>query len=249
MWFDTHCHLHLCDAPEDAIDRARSAGVTQLVTLATDIETSERSIELAQADGVYAAVGVHPNSADEWDAATRLEIEEWLWNEKIVAVGETGLDFYRDEVAPDRQQEAFEAHIELAKSYLKALVIHTRESVDRTIEVLKDESPPERLIFHCWSGDSDQLKRALDLGAYISFAGNVSFKSAGDLRDMASLVPEERLLVETDSPYLAPVPHRGKPNEPAYVADVGAAVAAARDRPVEEIAETTMHNARAVFAL
>jgi len=250
VWFDTHCHLHLCDAPlEEVVGRASTAGVTEMVTLATDVGSSERAIELARTDGVHAGVGLHPNSSTEWDDAAAAKIEELLLRDGVVAVGETGLDFYRDDAPPSKQEEAFSAHISFAKRLGKALVIHTRESIDGAIGMLEGESPPERFIFHCWSGDTDQLRRALDLGAYISFAGNVSFKSAGDLRHAATFVPDERLLVETDSPYLAPVPHRGKPNEPAYVADVGAAVAEARGRSIDEIEELTTRNARAVFAL
>ncbi|HEX2058893.1 MAG TPA: TatD family hydrolase, partial [Actinomycetota bacterium] len=162
---------------------------------------------------------------------------------------ESGLDLYWDTSFLDLQREVFEAHIGWAKSFGKALVIHTRNSVDEALDALRAAAPPDRLVFHCWSGDAAQMRQALDLGAFVSFAGNVTFKSAGDLRELAALVPGDRLLVETDSPYLAPVPHRGKPNEPANAALVGAAVAQARDEPLEAVAETTARNARVLLGL
>jgi TatD DNase family protein len=169
--------------------------------------------------------------------------------ERVVAVGETGLDFYRDWAPVDAQRRSFLEHIELAHEYNRALIIHTRDSVDAALEMLRAAGPPKRLVFHCWSGDLPQLNDAVEEGAYISFAGNVSFKNADDLRSVAREVPLDKILVETDSPFLAPVPHRGKPNEPAYVADVGAALAATLDLAVEDLATRTTSNARALFGL
>jgi TatD DNase family protein len=165
----------------------------------------------------------------------------------VRAVGETGLDFYRDWVEPDVQRRAFRDHIALAKRFDKALVIHTRDSIDGVLDELEAAGPPQRLVFHCWSGGDDALRRALALGSYVSFAGNVSFRSAEALRSAAAQVPPDRLLVETDSPYLAPVPHRGKPNEPALVTHVGEAVAAARGEEVETVARVTTANARTLL--
>jgi TatD DNase family protein len=162
-------------------------------------------------------------------------------------VGETGLDFYRDYAPPETQRAAFVDHIELARSFGKALVIHTRESMTEALDVLAEVGPPERFVFHCWSGDEAQLARALDLGAYVSFAGNVSFKSASNLRSAAAAVPDQRLLVETDSPYLSPEPHRGKPNEPRQVSFVGLAVAEAREVSVQALADLTYRNATDLF--
>jgi TatD DNase family protein len=192
---------------------------------------------------------MHPNSSNEWESDSPNILSDLLQEDRVVAVGETGLDFYRDRVAPAQQKEAFARHIELANSHGKALVIHTRDSVEEALEVLAVEGPPNVVIFHCWSGARSHLDRALDLGAYVSFAGNVSFKNAGDLRGIAALVPEERLLVETDSPFLAPVPYRGKPNEPRYVPAVGAALAEARGVSVEAVAQQTRANARRAFSL
>jgi TatD DNase family protein len=250
VWFDSHCHLFDVEGePGDAVARAAGAGVTDMLVCGTDPPTSARAVELAELPGVWAAAGLHPTSAREWTDDVEAAIEELLSHGRVVAVGESGLDMYWDTSYLDVQQRVFEAHVRWAKAHDKALVIHTRSSVDEALETLERVSPPERLVFHCWSGDRAQMGRALDLGSFVSFAGNVTFKSAGALRELAALVPEDRLLVETDSPYLAPVPHRGKPNEPANVALVGAAVAAARGAPVETVAEATTRNARRLLAI
>ncbi len=252
MWFDSHCHLHLCGDPEpvDAVvARARQAGVVQMLTVGIDIESSRQARELARIEGVYAAIGVHPNSADGWDRAAMNEIESLSAAPGVVAIGESGLDYYRDRVTPNVQRAAFADHIALAKELDKTLVIHTRASVGDAISLLEEVGPPTRTIFHCWSGDSDELDRAVGLAAYVSFAGNVSFKNAPELREAAARVPADRLLVETDSPFLAPVPHRGKPNEPRHLPFVGAAIAEARSERTRAIADLSMANARAAFAL
>lgn len=251
MWFDSHCHLHLCEENSEVpeiLDRALRAGVTEMLTVGIDLPSSRRALELAEHDGVRAAVGVHPNSSTQWDTDTASAIGELLKDPRVTAVGETGLDFYRDAAPPETQKRTFADHIELSKTYDKTMVIHTRDSLDETLDVLRDVGPPRRFVFHCWSGDMEQLEAALELGAHISFAGNVSFKSAENLRDAARAVPAERLLVETDSPFLSPVPHRGKPNEPRLVTSVGVAVANARGDSVDQIAAQTTGNARGLFA-
>ena len=250
MWFDSHCHLHLCEENgplDDVVGRAHAAGVVDMLTVGIDIESSRRSVELAERYGCKAAVGVHPNSSMAWTDSTEKELTSLLDSDVVVAVGESGLDFYRDYSPPEMQRIAFSAHIGLAKEHGKALVIHTRDSMDEALEVLASEGAPERFIFHCWSGTEEQLNAALELGAYISFAGNVSFKNAENLRQAAAAVPDDRILVETDSPFLSPEPHRGKPNEPRQVNFVGVAVAAARGVAVPALAEQTIANSRAVF--
>lgn len=176
-------------------------------------------------------------------------IEELLAHPRVVALGETGLDFYRDHAPRTLQRQNFAAHIELATKHSKALIIHTRESAGVALDTLEEHGMPERVVFHCWSGDLTELERALAIGAFVSFAGNVSFKSAGALRAAVPMVPTDRLMVETDSPYLTPVPHRGHPNEPSYVTLVGAAVAGARGETVQEVAAITAANARRAFGL
>ncbi|MDQ3958129.1 MAG: TatD family hydrolase [Actinomycetota bacterium] len=249
MWFDSHCHLFDVADPEAAVERAAAAGVDGMLVCGTDVPTSERALELAGAPEVWAAVGVHPTSAREWDERVAERIETLLESSKAVAVGETGLDMYWDTSFVDVQREVFEAHVELAKRCARALVIHTRSSIDEALDTLEAVTPPDRFVFHCWSGDADQMERALGLGAFVSFAGNVSFKSADDLRALAARVPGDRLLVETDSPYLAPVPKRGKPNEPAFVTFVGAAVAEARGESPAGVAAATSRNARRLLGI
>lgn len=253
MWFDSHCHLHLCEQEvslDDLLTRARTNGVEQMVAVGIEVASSERALDIARKhEGVYASAGVHPNDATSWNEEAGQRIDDLLSLDEVVAVGETGLDFYRDYTPRDAQRAAFRDHIDLAKGHRKPLVIHTRDSTTAAIDELVAASPPEKLIFHCWSGTTDELKTALELGAHVSFAGNVSFKSAGDLREAALLVPDDRLLVETDSPFLAPVPHRGKPNEPGFVTAVGRAVAEARDQDEAEIARSTTANARRIFGL
>ncbi len=252
MWFDSHCHLQICEESEsvDAIvERALAVGVAEMMTAGTDVASSERCVQLAGIDGVWAGVGVHPNSATEWNDDVATRIDELARGDGVVAIGESGLDFYRDDAPPAKQHEAFEAHIELAKAHDKALVIHTRSSIEAALDVLGKVGPPLRFVFHCWSGDPEDLARAVEQGAFISFAGNVSFKKSDDLRALIPLVPGDRLLVETDSPYLAPEPHRGRPNEPSYVVDVARAVASARGLTMEAVGELTTANARRLFAL
>ena len=220
-----------------------------IVVLGTDAASSRRAVEASAIDGVWAGAAFHPTAAEGWTDAWLEQISPMMEEPGVVAVGETGIDLYWDRSYLSDQEAAFRAHIALAKEADKALVIHTRDSVDETIAILAAEEPPPRLVFHCWSGTPAQMDRALELGSYISFAGNVSFKKADNLRDAAALVPGDRLLVETDSPYLAPEPKRGRENEPAFVPYVGDAVAGARGEPVDLVAASTTANARRLFGL
>jgi TatD DNase family protein len=214
-----------------------------------ELESSRRAIEIAIDHRVWAAVGIHPSETSGWDQSRVDHVEGLLEHPRVVALGETGLDFYRHHAPRGLQLENFAAHIKVAKKHSKALIIHTRESAGAALDLLQKHGVPETVVFHCWSGSAAELQRALSIGAFISFAGNVSFKSAEPLREAARMVPSGRLLLETDSPYLTPVPHRGRPNEPANVIHVGAAVASARSEPVEVLAATCFANARQIFAL
>ena len=248
MWFDSHCHLHLCAEPHgvgEIVERARAADVDDMVTIGIDVESSRLSQTIAAQHGIWFSAGLHPNSAGEWDDETAQVLESLMADDRCVAVGETGLDFYRDAAPRGAQEKAFRAQIDLAKRNDRALVIHTRDSLSEALDVLEEENPPGRLVFHCWSGP--WLDRALELGAFVSFAGNVSFPSAGDLRAAAGRVPADRLLIETDSPFLSPAPKRGRPNEPERVALVGAAVAEARAETPSEVARRTHANAHRLF--
>lgn len=252
MWFDSHCHLHICAAErplDDLLSAARAKGVSDIVTVGIDVESSREVVAMAHERALRCSVGVHPNESANLDDDAWNEIVRLAGDERVVAVGESGLDFYRDDAPLDAQRDAFARHIDLARTRDLALIVHTRSSVSAALDLLSEVGPPARFVFHCWSGDADELARALALGAYISFAGNVSFTSASELRERASEVPRDRLLVETDAPFLAPVPHRGRPNEPAYVADVGAAVAGARGEDVAAIADATSANARRLYGL
>ena len=252
MWFDSHCHLYDLgddDALASAIARARTASVTEMLVPGIDAPTSLRAIEIATNHGVWAAAAIHPSETIGWTEAQLGPIEDLMSHPRVVAVGESGLDFFRDHAPRDLQGANFAAHIDMAKRHSKALIVHTRASATAALDMLENQGFPDRVIFHCWSGDELELRRALALGAFISFAGNVSFKNAEPLRDAARTVPEDRLMIETDSPYLTPVPHRGKPNEPGYVIHVGTAVAEARHVDESEIARVTSANARRAFAL
>jgi TatD DNase family protein len=252
VWFDSHCHLYdLGDtgAITEAVVRARAASVSDMLVPGVDLASSLRAIEIAIDHGLWAAVGIHPSETAEWDVSMIEPIEALLEHPRVAGIGETGLDFYRDHAPRQLQQKNFAAHIELAKKHSKALIIHTRESAGVALDMLEQLGEPHRVVFHCWSGSETELARALVMGAFISFAGNISFKNAGSLRDAVRLVPRERLMVETDSPYLTPVPHRGHTNEPAYVALVGAAAAEARSESVEDVAATTTANTQLAFGL
>lgn len=252
MWFDSHCHLHLVAEETDVDEVVRSAraeGVEEMLTVGIDVPSSRASAALAERFGLWAAAGLHPNSADAFSAEVEVALDEMMNDERVVAVGESGLDFFRSDATPANQRRAFSAHVALAKSRDAALVIHTRDSLSEALDQLEAEGPPERLVFHCWSGGRTELERALALGAFVSFAGNVSFKSAGELRAVGELVPQKRLLVETDSPFLAPTPRRGKPNRPQYLPLVGEALAAARGEDPADLMAVTRRNARRLLAL
>jgi TatD DNase family protein len=222
-----------------AIGRAREAGVAAMVVVGTDLASSREAVELAtrHAD-VYATVGLHPHDASRLDAEWE-DLVGLAKSPRVVAVGEAGFDFHYMHSPPDAQDAAFRAQIRLAHHLDRALVIHSREAWDPTFTVLVQEGVPERTVFHCFTGGPTEADRALELGAALSFSGIVSFKSADDVRAAAARCPADRLLVETDAPYLAPVPFRGKENESAFVGAVGEALAAAVGRSAADVAATT----------
>jgi TatD DNase family protein len=252
-WTDDHCHLGWQgDDPDpgtaDAqVADARAAGVERIVTVGTDVERSAAAIATARAHpgSVWATVGLHPH-----EAKLGLDgLEDLLGEPEVVAVGECGLDYHYDHSPRDVQREVFAAQVALAHERDLALVIHTREAWADTFDVLVAEGVPERTVLHCFTGGPGEARRCLDLGAHLSFSGIVTFPSASDIREAAALCPLDRVLVETDSPYLAPVPHRGRPNRPALVPLVGAAVAAAQGVEVAAVAEATWANAERVYRL
>ena len=245
-WTDSHCHLE----GGEQIAEARAAGVTRMVTVGTDATESQRAIALAEAnDGVWATVGLHPHDAKNGVATIEPLLVGDQRHPKIVAVGECGLDYHYDNSPRPTQRDAFAAQIALAHSLGLALVIHTREAWDDTFAILAAEGVPERTIFHCFTGGPAEARRALDAGAHLSFSGIVTFKTAGDIREAAALCPLDRLLVETDSPFLTPVPHRGRPNTPAYVPIVGAAIASVKSVPQEDVETVTTLTTERVLGL
>jgi len=231
---------------EDVLDDARAAGVTAFVTVGTDRDQSLAGIEVAgRHPDVWATVGLHPHDAKNGTAT----VADLLDRPRVVAVGECGLDYHYDHSPRDAQRTAFGAQVAWAIELDLALVIHTRSAWDDTFAVLGEVGVPERTVFHCFTGGPDEARRALDCGGHLSFSGIATFPSASEVRAAAALCPADRLLVETDSPYLAPVPHRGQANTPAWVGVVGAAVAAARGEPVELVEQVTSANALRLFRL
>jgi TatD DNase family protein len=248
-WVDSHCHLQSVSGdPEEVLARARDAGVAWVVCVGTDLDTSRQAVELARSSPelVRATVGLHPHDAarlgDEWDALVEL-----AGADEVVAVGECGFDLYYEHSPRAAQEEAFRAQIRLAHDRGLTLVIHSRDAWEDTFRVLGDEGPPTRTVFHCFTGGADEARAALALGASLSFSGIVSFPGAEEVRAAAAVTPIDRLLVETDAPFLAPVPHRGRENEPALVGAVGAALAAARGEPEEGVAAATAAVAGRLF--
>ena len=249
-WTDDHCHLHYRDAAPaqvaEAVAAARGAGVERMITVGCDLADSQAAIAAAAAHSeVYATVGVHPH-----EAANGIDgLEALLGAPKVVAVGECGMDLFYEHSPRQAQREVFAAQIALAHAHDLALVIHTRDAWDDTFDVLAAEGMPERTVFHCFSGGPDEARKCLNLGAMLSFSGIITFKTAEPLRAAAAVCPLDRVLVETDAPYLAPVPHRGQPNRPALVPLVGAGVAAAMGRDVEAVAEASWDNATRTYRL
>ena len=276
-WVDSHCHLQgeygeQTGELDGVLARAGEAGVTTMVCVGTDARTSEEAVSLARALGepgspaavdgitVRATVGLHPHEAsagvdgvvavlDRATAGAGGNGAGTGAGDLVVAVGECGLDYHYDHAPRDAQRQAFAAQVELAAGRDLALVIHTREAWDDTFAILAEVGVPGRTVFHCFTGGPAEARRALDIGAYVSFSGIVTFRNADDVRQAAQLCPLDRILVETDAPFLTPVPHRGAPNEPSFVPLVGAAVAVTKGLPVAEVAAATTANAAAAFRI
>lgn len=250
-WTDSHCHLDMIEADvATTMEAAVDAGVDRVLTIGTTIDASKEAVGIAESDNrVFAVVGVHPHDASTFTDDSYEQLAKLARGDRVVGIGETGLDFYRDLSPRDSQKEAFRRQIDLAKELGVTLVIHMRDAHDETFEILKAEGPPSRLVFHCFSGGVPETEVALELGGYLSFAGNVTFASADELRSAAAATPLERMLVETDAPFLAPVPHRGKPNEPALVPHTGRMLAEIKGVTDDEMADATTANAAEVFGL
>ena len=247
---DTHCHLGLCEAPAAELVRAaRAAGVGRILTVGLDEESNGEALELAERhEEVRACVGRHPNSASGLDDAAAAALEELAADPWVAAVGETGLDYYRDGAPRTDQRRAFEAQIEIARRAGRPLVIHMRDSLEDTFEVLRSRAGGVAVILHCFSGDAAAAAEAAEQGWRVSFAGNVTYPRADGLREAARRVPDELLLVETDSPFLAPQPVRGQSNQPANVVHTARVVADVRGVDYSELEARVEANAQAVLA-
>jgi TatD DNase family protein len=264
-WIDSHCHLQeryraSGETLSALVDEAASAGVEGIVCVGTDASSSREALSVVETlrngagpggdpFGGWATVGLHPHDA----AAGTAELEQMLTEAvsqrpgSVAAVGECGLDYHYDHSPRPVQREVFATQIALAREHDLALVVHSREAWDDTIDILRNVRPPMRTVFHCFTGDADDARVCLDLGAYLSFSGIITFKNASDVRDALKVCPIDRLLVETDAPFLAPAPHRGEPNRPAWVSVVGEAAAHVKSMGEQELAEATVLTTREVF--
>ena len=254
MLIDSHCHLNykgLIEDQKNVLERSRAAGVDLMLNIAT--RESEWDAVLGTAlrePDVWATVGIHPHEADEHPHVDTAKLVARASHPRVVGIGETGLDYYYDHSDRERQQHSFRAHIAACRDTGLPLIVHTRDADDDTIRIMRDEMEqgPYSGVIHCFTASGAFADAAMALGFYISISGIVTFKSARDLQETAARLPLDRLLVETDSPFLAPVPHGGKPCEPAYVADTARFLAALRGESVEQLAAATSANFRTLFS-
>lgn len=252
--FDTHAHLEgeEYDADrEEMIARARSAGVVHIVNVGYDLESSRRSVRLAEEyDLIYAAVGIHPHDAAAAGSGYLEELEEMAAHPRVVALGEMGLDYYRDLSPRPVQQRVFREQLALARELDLPIIIHDRDAHGDLMKILRENPPgPAGGVMHCYSGSWEMARECLALGLYISFAGPVTYPNARRLKELVSLVPLDRLLIETDAPYLSPVPYRGKRNEPAYLACTAEEIARLRGLKTDDLAKICTENGRKLFRI
>ncbi|MDP3732837.1 MAG: TatD family hydrolase [Candidatus Omnitrophota bacterium] len=252
MLIDTHCHLDFPEFDEhrdEVIRRAKSEGIGYIINIGSSLSGSKKSLELSrQHDFIYAAVGLHPHEADKFDDEARAGIEKLVRENKVVAIGETGLDYYKNYSKAENQKVLFRYLVRLAKDSGLPLVIHNRQAQDDTLKILNEAMPIEAVV-HCFSGDENFLKECLDSGFFISFTCNITYKKAQDLRALVKLTPLDRLMLETDAPFLPPEGFRGKKNEPAYVKFLAEEIARIKEVSLEEVSRITTDNARRFFNL
>jgi TatD DNase family protein len=251
MLVDTHCHLHLLEpSPEEVLAEALAEGVGHLVDVGVDLDSSRRAVaNAARLPQVSATAGVHPHDARGFDGDALGELRALLADDRVVGVGETGLDYHYDNSPRDAQRAAFATHVRLARELDKTLVVHCREAFADVLAILDGEGAPSRVVFHCFAGDEAAAARVVGAGWYVSFAGILTFRNAGGLRAACAAVPLDRMLLETDSPFLSPHPYRGRPNRPGRVAVTAATVAELHGVPVEEVAAATTATAAGAFRL
>ncbi|MDX8382903.1 MAG: TatD family hydrolase [Ghiorsea sp.] len=253
QFFDSHCHVdfpHFDDDRDDVFANMQAAGVSRIVAVAVELEQTQRLLDLVKSRaGVWFSVGVHPNHEVKAEP-TVAQLIDLSAHAKCVAIGETGMDFFRQDVSEDVQAARFRTHIQAAHTVQKPVIVHMREADDATLGILKEENIEGcGGIMHCFSSTWQAAAQALDMGMSISFSGNVTFKNSHELREVAAKVPLESILIETDSPYLAPVPKRGKRNEPTFVKHVAQCVADVRGMSIEALAEATTANALLRFKI
>ncbi len=253
MLIDTHAHLDLDDFNTDrdaVIERARAAGVEHIITIGIGLEECRRALDIARAyPFIHAAIGMHPHNASMLDLGALDFLEERARDPKVVALGEIGLDFYRNRSPRDEQVRAFRAQLDLAAALKLPVVIHDRDAHAETLQILREEKLPCGGVLHCFSGDTAMARACIDLGFLISMPGTVTFKNAATLHAVVTDIPLEHILIETDCPFLTPVPHRGKRNEPAYVRFVAEKIAELKKMSVEDVAASTSANACRLFGL
>lgn len=249
MLVDTHCHLDMLEADlPGVLGRMTEAGVVRAVTIGVDAASNEWAVAAAERhERVWATVGLHPHDAKDRTDALMARVAELAAHPRVVGVGEAGLDYHYDNSPRPAQRAVFAEQVRIAAAAGTALVIHTREAWDDTFAILEAEGLPPRLVFHCFSGGAAEAERAVALGAVLSFSGTVTFPSAGDLREAARATPLDRIVVETDSPFLSPVPHRGKRNEPARVIHVTEKIAEVKGLATDEVARATARTAARLF--
>jgi TatD DNase family protein len=251
MLVDTHCHLHLLEPPaEEVVAGALAEGVGHLVDVGVDLDSSRQAAaNAARLPQVSATAGVHPHDADTLDGPALAELRRLLSDGRVVGVGETGLDYHYDNSPRDLQRAAFAAHVRLARELDKALVVHCRDAFADVVATLEGEGAPARVVFHCFAGDERAAARVVEAGWYVSFAGTVTFRNAPGLRAACAVVPLERMVLETDSPFLSPHPYRGRPNRPGRVAVTAQTVAEVHGVGVEQVAARTTATAVEAFRL
>jgi TatD DNase family protein len=254
---DTHCHLTfepLADDIEGVLERSQSAGVTEWITIGTDPQHNRKVVELADRfKHMYAAVGVHPHEAKDVTGQTVAELKELAQNEKVVAIGETGLDFHYNFSEPAEQRRTFTAHLEIARELNLPVIIHSREAFDETMDILDQFIRLHgrlKVVFHCFSGSTEQARIVLDHGFYISLTGVVTFKNATKAREVAKNIPTDRLMLETDCPYMSPEPMRKqKINEPALMIHTARFIAELKEMPLTEFAQAVTATSKSFFGL
>ena len=253
MLVDSHCHLNykgLVEQQGDVLARARDSGVTAMLNISTRESEWDEVVGLAESESdVWATVGIHPHEADAHPDVDTAKLVKRAAHPRIIGIGETGLDYYYEHSDRDNQQKSFRAHIAASRETGLPLIVHTRDAEEDTAAILAEEMEQGAYpgVIHCFTAGADFARKALDLGFYISLSGIVTFKNAKDLQDVAKWLPADRILVETDAPFLAPVPHRGKTGEPAFVADTAEFVAGLRGVALEELHEETTRNFYSLF--